>query len=203
MLQRLIRCPFPQHDTVGAADGDVESAISAEYPPNNISTGCGDNWNSDGQIESRETSTLNTGIESVTEIGEIKMNFLAILNEIMGIAAAAQQFIPILAVAHTAQDPTSSNNALSNASQVITAAQGIVAAGETAAAAAVANGATAPTGVQKLAIAQAAVQQAHTIAVASGHTNSTFEAIWTPLNAAITAICSAMKPSTTPTTPAA
>ena len=129
------------------------------------------------------------------------MGFLAIIDEIMNIATAAQQFIPLLAIAHTTTTPDASNAALANTSKIITAAQQLVAVGESAAASATASGATAPTGIQKLAIAQAAVQQAHNIATANGATTATFDAVWTPLNLAITAVCAANKSPADPIPP--
>ena len=119
------------------------------------------------------------------------MNFLLLLAKISQIATVAQSFVPLFAVAHQAVTPDASNQGLAKASQVISAAQGLIAVGEAEAAKAVSAGAAAPTGLQKLAVAQSAVQSAHDLVVQSGGTTATFDEIWTPLNAAITAICAA------------
>ena len=118
---------------------------------------------------------------------------MPLLALIAQIASIAQSIFPLFAMAHKAADPTASNAALSNASQVITAAQGLVAIGEQAAAGIVATGGVSPTGAQKLAVVQAAVQQAHSLVAANGGTTVAFDQVWNPLNDAITQICAASK----------
>ena len=125
---------------------------------------------------------------------------LASLIKISQVASIAQSFVGMFAAAHTAADPTATNQALTTAAKVATAtqtaAQDLYAIGEQTAAAQVSNGGTPLTGAQKLATVYAIAQEAHTAAmsVATGGALVTFNDVWGGVNTAITAIAATNKP---------
>ena len=118
------------------------------------------------------------------------MSFLLAFGQL---ASIIQSILPMFAAAHAAAVPDASNNALKNVSQALSTAQMVVSGVEGIAQAATAAGKPGLTGTDKLAVAQQIVQTSHDMLVKSGATTATFDEYWTPINAAITAVCAAGK----------
>ena len=109
------------------------------------------------------------------------MGFLAILLQLCN---AASVILPAVAAVRKTSDPTADNTTLINTAKAMQAVAPLVAGAES-----VSSASSAPmTGVQKLALVQAVVPDAHTTAVANGVTTEPFDTYWTPINAAITAV---------------
>lgn len=119
------------------------------------------------------------------------MNFLLAFTQL---ASIVQSILPMFAAAHAAQVPGASNNGIKNVSEAVGVAQTVVSGVEQIAQAHAAAGNQKLTGTDKLAIAQSIVQTGHDVLVKAGATTATFDQYWSPINAAITAVCSVKPP---------
>ena len=109
------------------------------------------------------------------------MGFLSVLLQL---CSAASAILPAVAAVRATSDPAADNTTLINTAKAMQAVTPLVAHAEAVSAAST----TPMTGVQKLALVQAVVMDAHATAVANGVTTEPFDTYWTPINAAITAV---------------